>query len=174
MPNGNGQFYMIEVKPGDVSGLVKGLTIEPAEGPSWGEFIDPQVATARMGWLDSQSAVIERSFGVGANGNGVKVSDADNDVLKTLLVNEDDLISIAQSKAAEIWSKLTDRYIGAKTVRLDPSLKIQGSIESIEHRVDVSGAVVSRVTLPEELASRSFLAIIPPGVRKIVFREVVP
>lgn len=171
-PNSNGRYYMVEVSPGDVSGLVKGLVIEPAEGPTWEVFVDPGLVTARMAWRDEDKSTIEKSFGVGVENGGL--SDGDNDILKNLLVNEEDLLAVAHAKAAVIWSKLTDRYIGSKAVRMDPSVKIAGSIEEVEHCVDSEGAVMTRIRLPEELKSRDALALLPPGTRKIVFREVVP
>ncbi len=176
-PNNNKQFYCVEVTPGDVAGLVKGLVIEPAEGPPWDVFVDPGQVTARMAWLDEFAGTIERSMGVNT-GNGADPGGAlnaqENDILRSLLVNEEDLLAVAQTLAATIWSKMTDRYIGSKSVRLDSSVKIAGSIENVSHMVDAEGAVITHVSLPEELESRDFRALLPPGTRKIIFREVLP
>lgn len=174
MPNSNGQFYCVEVSPDDVKGLVKGLEITPCNGPVWEVFIDPGVVTARIAWLDAYKATIERSFGVGLTNGDPNVAVEDARILKDLLVNGEDLDAVAKAKAAEIWSKLTDRYIGSKAVRMDPGVKIAGSIDSVEHFVDIDGAVLTRVSLPEELQSRNYFALLPPGTRRIVFREVAP
>lgn len=172
VPNGNGQFYKITVTPGDVSNLVKGLTIEPAQGPEWDVFVD--VVTARFAWQDEFSSEIERSFGVGVVNQTAQQAANDAAVLQSLLINEDDLKAVANAKAAEIWSKLTDRYIGTKSVRMDPEVVIKGSIEAVAHTIDPDGVVLTTVSLPEELASRDFRALLPAGTRKLIFREVVP
>jgi hypothetical protein len=173
MPNGNGQFYKFEVSPSDVAGLVKGLVIEPANGPVWEEYIEAGVVTARMAWTDTAAQAIERSFGVGV-GNDPNQNAGDSSVLESLVVNKEDLKAVAYAKAAEIWSKLTDRYIGGKAVRMDPSIAVRGSIEAVSHVVTPEGAMMTRVTLPEELQSRNYLALLPEGTRRVVFREVVP
>lgn len=174
-PNSNQQYYMHEVSPADVAGLVKGLEITPADGPVWDIFIDPGVVTARMAWLDEFASTIEKSMGVNVQGGAAAALNAqDNDILRGLLINEDDLIAVAQAKAAAIWSKMSDRFIGEKATRMNPAIKIAGSIQSVAHYVDPEGAVITRVTLPEELQSRDFRALLPPGTRKVIFREVVP
>ncbi len=173
-PNSNKQFYCIEVDPGDVSGLVKGLVIDPAEGPPWDLFVDPGQVTARMAWLDEFAGVIEKSMGVNVGNGGPADSAQEREILRSLLVNEEDLLAVAHTMAATVWSKLTDRYIGSKSVRMDPRVAIAGSIESVSHMGDVEGAVVTHVSLPEEFASRDFRALLPPGTRKIIFREVLP
>jgi hypothetical protein len=184
-PNSVGQFYPVEVEPSDVKGLVPGLEIEPSSGPAWEVFVGPGKVTARVAWDDAQTGTIERSFGIGlpdpaslGSPEERAAADAqaqeDAEALEKLVVNLDDLKAVAHAVAAAIWSKLSDRVIGSKTVRMDPSVEIRGSIDSYEHMVDQDGAVVTTIKLPEFLKERDPMALLPESTRRIIFREVVP
>jgi hypothetical protein len=179
-PNNLSQFYRTEVNPEDVAGLVPGLKIKPAHGPTWEVMVDEGLVTARMAWTDEAAAAIERSFGVGisdpqtpeAKAAADEQAKEDADVLRGLVVNHDDLDAVGRAIAAQIWSKMVDRYVGKKTVRMDPKIEIVGSVDSLRHTVEVDGRVVTEIFLPEQLKDRNPLALLPDGVRRRLRREV--
>lgn len=181
-PNDNSQLYMVEVEPKDVEDKVKGLEIDPSEGPVWELFADPGLIQARVAWIDAHAATIERSFGVGvaqpALGDqagalaAVEQAQQDKEILEQLVINLEDLTQWSQSVAATLWSRMSDRHIGSKTVRMDPSVGISGSIEEVTHRVDAQGSVVTEINLPEELRERDPFALLSPGTRRTILREV--
>lgn len=184
-PNSLGQFYKIEVKPGDVLDKVPGLVIDPSNGPIWDIHIGGGKVTARMAWMDQYSGTIERSIGIGLpdpaslntpEARAAADEQAKNDAanLELLLVNKDDLTSVAHAVAATIWSKLSDRWIGCKTVRMDPNVSIKGAVDSYEHVLDTDGTVLTRILLPEFLKDRDPMSLLSESARRMIFREVVP
>lgn len=184
-PNSVGRFYPIVVEPGDVKDKVPGLMIDPSKGPTWEVHIGAGRITARIAWQDALAKTIERSIGIGipdpaSLGSPEARLAADNqaqedvELLEQLVVNLDDLKVVAHSVAASIWSKLSDRWIGTKTVRMDPKVEIRGAIDSYEHTVDESGAALTTIYLPEFLKERDPMALLSESTRKFIFREVNP
>lgn len=172
-PNDLGQFFPVTVTPDEVKDKVPGLKIDPADGPIWEVHVAPGRITARMAWSDADADNITRSFDLRG---GAALQNAAFDVtnLTHLVVNYNDLKATARAVAAAIWSKMTDRYIGEKTVRTDPNVEIKGAIESIEYSTESDGKSITRITLPEELKEREPMALLPDGVRRTIFREVIP
>jgi len=175
-PNSKAQFYPVTVTPEDVKGLVPGLVINPSLGPQWEIRVDPGVVTARIAWADGHAAsAIERSLGVGGqNLNPIEAeqqAQQDAKLLDSLVVNRAHLVAVAQALAAQLWSLMTDRSIGSKTVR-NLDVRIRGSIESVSHTIEVDGRVLTTIALPEKLRERNIFALLPEGVRRVLLREV--
>ncbi|ANS05706.1 hypothetical protein [uncultured Mediterranean phage] len=177
-PNSVGQLHRIIIKPDDVTDrLSPNATITPARGPKWEIRVHPGMITARMAWLDLYAKTIERMFGIGISDDPSTRAEQDlldEGVKELLTINHTDLVEVAKATAARLWSKLTDRNIGSKTVRLDPTVEPIGAISLVRHEVTTEGREHTFIQLAEELADRNVLAMLPEGLRKIILREVIP
>lgn len=179
-PNSIGQFMAVEVKPEDVKDKIHGIAIEPANGPAWHIHIGHGTITARTAWKDDSAATIERSFGIGIQEPNSPEARAaldeqiakDVKILQELTINYDDLEAAAKAIAAQVWAKLADRYIGSRTIRLNPGVEPKGAIRTVSHRVEPDGRVVTEISLPEELQERNWMAMLPEATRRFIFREV--
>lgn len=171
-PNDISQLYSIEVSKNDVQDVLGDLG--DCKGPVWELRVHPGLITARIAWKDDQASVVERSFGLGEEIKTEEEQRAHDASMRSLTVNLEDLEAVAKATAIKIWAKLTDRYIGTKTVRFHPDITPLGSITSVQNVVTTDGEVYSVIELAEELAERNILALLPEGVRRVVNREVLP
>lgn len=162
-PNDLRQMYKRVVTPAEVQNR-PGVGIGAAKGPIYEVWIGPQV-TARFMWSDGHAAQIEAAFGAG----GLAETD-----LEPLLVNGDDVEAMALNKAAEIYSRFTNRWQGGLATMLDGSWEPRGNLLEVAHTVETNGKPQTSFVLPAERAALDPWANLPASVRAVVKREVQP
>lgn len=134
--NNQDSYYTIKVTPEEVAEEF-GLDLEsitPAKGKKWYLRIPPSQATANVAWLDDYAGHIERIFGVG-------VGPIDWDAI---LINKEALKKLALAYAFQLYLPFRKKFEGAKTSRLNPDIKPNGSISTVTHSVSKA---VARTTV---------------------------
>lgn len=169
-PNNKNQLHFEEVTPADVEGL--GVPVGPSDGPVWEIRVGGAELTAQFVWSDSEKAAIEQAFGVNV-ADGVK-GEENKKLLLLLLKNEAEVKDFAKAKAAALWSMMKDRYMGSKSVRLDPSIRPTGSIGGVSHTLGTDGAAITTYEMSDEIVPLNAFALLPPNSRRVILREIVP
>jgi hypothetical protein len=175
-PNNNTQLHKVTVGPNDVADIVG--NIGPCNGPEWNIRIGSNVETARIKWQDSQSAVIERAFGIGVDVPAAQSAD-DSAVLNTLCVNYEtsgddgaSLKAIAKAAAARVYAHLADRQVGSASGIINGLLRPAGWLAGVVHEVATNGEPTTHLALPEAVPQLSLFGYMDANTRAIVMREV--
>lgn len=162
-----GQFTVIEVTPEKV-----GLKGVPCLGPPMEVLIGASMETARIAWLDSKASHIKACFGPPFQGTKAEV---DALTLNFGPVPEGQikfsdpgasLASIAAGAARRIYQTMHDRMQGSMTGTMVPSIHPQGWLSDVEHVLDPSGEVSTKLTLPPLVQALPLEAYLPMSVRR--------
>lgn len=171
-PNSTKQLHAIEIGSDD-EGLADYLpaTVGPVEGtgPDWDLRVGAQIAAARFAWRHTNRDDILRSIGV--EGDYEPLSE---EVAADLLTNPDELRELAYASVAGLLSGMADHLIGQKVVGFNPDIRVEGSINAIQHTVAPNGTVLTRISMQEQARPIDFLAMLPPSARRVFLREVQP
>lgn len=171
-PNSANQMHCIEVSPADVMDMVPShakASLERCDGPILQVSIGANVETARVAWLDSASARIEKAFGVRGGANAERVA------LHELTVNADEaaggaasLNEIARAQAAAIWASMSDRHIGTASTALHQQYRPRGRASEVSHEIRSDGVSMSTISLPDRLEPVDLTAYLSANARRRV------
>lgn len=179
-PNTEQQLHKIVVKPDEISDLlpnVQRAALNDCQGPPMEIRIGANVEVARVQWLDSRKADIEKIFGlpVGVKGDpdltGLVINEGTN---KTDLATGASLNAIARAKAAAIYGSLVDRYEGTMTGHMNGKVDANGWIDQVIHRLEPSGDTVTSIAMAETPPQFDLMSFLDSNARQAILRLVQP
>lgn len=162
-PNNTGRYHIETRQPHQISGLV-GTGIGRSLGPAWAVKVQASpTTTARFAWKDTYAEEINQMFWSGV----VDDDDPQDDKkLKDVLINKDAISQIADAVAAGIYAALADRVEGRWAVPLLAGLEPDGTVRSVEHRVDVDGRGRTYLSAESEGIPRDMWRYMPMAVQR--------
>ena len=168
-PNDETRMFSLPVDPSSVSDEVRGrVQIKDGEGPDWNLICPPGLLTAwyahRLTVDARQSAPKLFGFdGPAALANGAQ--DAPGYEIINLSDTNDYLRGVAFAMAVAQWAAFVDAREGQRSVHLNPRLELAGSIDSIRHRLDPDGRLLTDVNMPSNRRPIDPMALIPRSIR---------
>jgi hypothetical protein len=174
-PNGLGQFFPVEVAPGQVAKLLPSALqsgLSSAFGPIMNVFVGAGTETARGAWMDARATDIEAIFGLPAGAAPPKGDD--------LIVNSSigdnsgaaSLQSIALGVAARIYALYSDHLEGAATGLMNGDLTVAGWLSRVTHELDTEGKATTKLEFPGQLPKLDLFAFLDSATRAIIMRQV--
>jgi len=177
-PNGIGRMFRVSREPKDLAKVLPSTLsggLFDARGPELDIFISPGWETARFAWVDRDKRRILRALGI-----GVGLDEADVSSLADICINlssQDSLGSsaasldaIATAVAASAYAVYADRWQGTRTAIATHSLRVEGFVGSILHRVLPDGQALSSVSLQERRPTVDMMSFMPTGTRRMILR----
>jgi hypothetical protein len=169
-PNDKRKYFVIEKTPEDLGGAVLGQSIGTAEGPPLDIRIPPSVHVARFAWPSNVGAPPneETAWQAFAEG-GDLIAQGYGDP-----TNLKQLDGIAEAQARSVYARFQDRVEGGLTTALVPNQDIVGNITgvSVEAGSGQDGGLLLVLTAAPEGPKIDFVSLLPPDVRRVVFRQV--
>ncbi len=160
-PNDLRQFHKVTIKPGDVD------VNSPADGPEMHIRISPTLTTARFGWNDDVSNLLEKVF---SNDGNASVESVFGKPL-----NFRELRDVSQAMARSIYARLENRLEGSVSAALSHNLPLAGAASKVAHAVapDPVGSMTT-VEFPVEPPRVDFEQYLPAGTRRLINRMTDP
>lgn len=156
-PNDESRLEAVTVEARDAD-----VNAGPSLGPAQYVRIDPGLTTARYRWDDTQAEQIESAFA----GEGDYPSD--------LLINRDQIESVAKAIASSVYAQSLDRAEGRYPVGYNPRVVCRGSISTVDHVVAPDGTALTFITAAPPITAPSLWAYIPPGIANTLRRIAQP
>lgn len=184
-PNNVQQLHRVVVRPSDVSGLIppsQQTGLDDAKGPIMEVRIGAKTEVARVQWLDSESATIERIFGitevppdpVSQAAFAAKVNALTINQGSTSLDTGASLTAIALAKAASIYSSLVDRYEGEMAGYMNGRIQLDGWMDHVEHKLDVSGVATTSIKMADTVPQFDIMSWLDSNSRAAILGLVQP
>ena len=169
VPNDRRRLHEVKLTPEDVADLLP-RQLGPALGPPMDVRVLPTIDTARFAWDDSRRQEFV---------DALRAEPPTFPKPPGSLVNEKVVDAYSKAIVASIYATYLDRFEGSHTVGWAPQVRPMGSAVEVSHEIsadpdDGTGPTcLTRVHLPPELALIDPLAIMAPGARAMLLREVI-
>ena len=171
-PNNKNQLYKISVEPKDVRARLSNVDLGPCEGPTWqirvGAGMDGAKALVR--WLDSRAVDIEALFGIGDKEPNLAGLVMNHDVADTSTSKEISLTEIAQSLAAQVYSRFIDGYQGFGVGYMNPDVKPGGRVAHVSHTLTPKGEMYTELQMHESAPEIPYLSMLDSSTRAVLLK----
>lgn len=188
-PNNNQQYHRVIVKPSNAKGMLPPAAaskLASAKGPIMEVYVGPKIETARFQWPYGENPddvrAVEACFGIphvldDTTEDGKALSQR----VTRLCVNRAtggntkrgvSLESLAFGYAAKIWAGEADRYVGEKSGSMVVSALPAGNIDEIRHEIRPDGAVLTNVSMPEDVPQFELAQFLGSQERAVLFRSL--
>lgn len=155
-PNSNARCFKFTVQPQDIEPyLASRFTVSGGTGPEWWVVCPPSLMTAWYGWKETGAAreSAKLLFGFNEPGHFVEFQDEypGYELVNTMGQGDTDpslLPAMARAIAAAQWASFVNAREGTRTVHLQPSVPMVGSIVSVEHVLEPDGRLLTRIAMP--------------------------
>lgn len=173
-PNDNRQYQVVIKKPDEL----KELPAMAAYGPPMEVIVGAGIETARIRWLDSRKADIEKLFGIGLPDgyDEIKLSK----LVEDLVINRGEdgtpvdlygsLEEIAKAVAYRVYLSLADRIAGSAAIMLNPGITLRGYLDEISHEINPDGVALTRISSPVDIPELDLLGLLDENTRTILMR----
>lgn len=160
-PTEAGQFHVIQIKPSDVHPFAGQ---DDCTGPIMEVHVGAGLETARVPWLDADSNEMQAAFGLTAGTARL------NEIVLNAKGQGASLDAIALATAERIYHRLADRNIGSMTGTLVPDIEPGGWLSSVEHSIQPSGEMSTRVGLPDAVPALDIMSYLPPSTKRQIMK----
>lgn len=180
----NSEFGLVRqiIKPTDVFRLLPpqaAFSLAQCNGPVKEIRVPPTIQTAKVGWSDSLAVqIIKGVFGFNTD-RGYEPGFLADIRAKEGIMNWDrsrlgsaSLKTLSLAYAAQEYSRLADRSVGAAEGHLNAAIELAGWIDRVVHTLEPSGSAQTTISLPEHISGISPMALLPAYARGIILRQV--
>lgn len=170
-PNDERRLFGYVVKPEDVDPfLSEQFTVTGGKGPPFHVLCPPNLMTAKYAIRKSAAARdgARMLFGFD-DGLPEPGANSPEEAPGYHIINvggEDGLLdAVARAIACAQWAAFTNQVEGSVALHLRPDLDLRGSMQSVRHRLDPDGRLVTEVAMQSERRPMDPFAMIPQALR---------
>lgn len=166
------KLYSVKVYPEDISGPM-GTRLLGASGPPLLVKVPASTQVARFVWNDDKAVEIEEAFGIKRTSDGfIKDAQPDYVGLDTLLLNPNDLKTLANKFATEEYAPYVPRKRGGVTTFFKDIVP-NGTISTISHNISQpKGKITTSYQIDDEYRPPNWIQMLPSSIRAFIQKFV--
>lgn len=174
-PNTKRAMAWVDIVPGDVPSFPGQAE---CEGPMLEIRVGAGLEVARAAWVDSRKDEIQAAI---VTDDARPIGPDEQYPFADLVTNYNSggfngnaasLTTIARACAARIWHAMRDRQLGGATFGFTPAAQLAGALTEIEHELQMSGTVTTRMSLPGRIEGLDLARYMDASTRRVVFRQI--